>query len=412
MVALAFLIPLALVAQEIARDRALTEARQQSGAIIAALAVSADRDVLARAVAATTAGSAGRLSVHLPGGAPVGTARAGAADIDLAGQRRQPITAQVPGGLAYLQPTALEGGQVAVVEVYVPDGELHRGVMRAWWAMTAVAVLLVVGSVAVADRLGARIVAATHDLAAAARALGAGDLTARVRPSGPPELASAGGAFNAMADRVVSFVDAERELAADLSHRLRTPLTALRLDAETLPGGSAGERIRQAVDVLQAEVDEIIRSARRPGGRSGTERSDLVEVVADRLAFWSVLAEDHGREWAARQGARAVWLRVPRADLVAAVDAMLGNVFQHTPEGTPFRVSVTDNALVVDDAGPGIGDPEEALRRGLSGSGSTGLGLDIARRVAAAAGGSLRIDRSELGGARVTLQVSPDEPAQ
>lgn len=411
MVALAFLVPLALLAREMARDRAVSEARQQSAAVVAALAVTDDRAALARAVAAIPAGSSQRIAVYVPGESPVGTGRAGGDDVALAGLRRQALIATVPGGIAYLQPTALDGGRVAVVEVFVPHAELRRGVVPAWWAMSAVALILVVGSVAVADRLGARIVAATHDLARAARALGSGDLTARVRPTGPPDLAEAGGAFNAMADRIIALVDTEREVAADLSHRLRTPLTALRLDAETLPTGPASERIRAAVDILQAEVDDVIRNARRPiidrqSGRTG-ERVDLVEVVADRLAFWSVLAEDHGREWAVRDPGHPVWVRVTPDDLVAAVDAVLGNVFAHTPQGTPFEVAVISDGVVVEDAGPGIRDPATAVRRGRSGAGSTGLGLDIARRVAAEAGGAVAIDRSPLGGARVTLTLVP-----
>jgi len=82
---------------------------------------------------------------------------------------------------------------------------------------------------------------------------------------------------------------------------------------------------------------------------------------------------------------------------------LLGNVFAHTPEGTALRVTVSEHGLVVDDAGPGIRDPATAVRRGVSGAGSTGLGLDIARRVAGAAGGRLDIGASPLGGARVAL---------
>ena len=77
---------------------------------------------------------------------------------------------------------------------------------------------------------------------------------------------------------------------------------------------------------------------------------------------------------------------VPRSDLAAAADALIGNIFKHTPEGTGFAVTLhrgEEMVLVfVADAGPGIADPGAALRRGSSGAGSTGLGLDIARRVA------------------------------
>jgi signal transduction histidine kinase len=74
-------------------------------------------------------------------------------------------------------------------------------------------------------------------------------------------------------------------------------------------------------------------------------------------------------------------------------------------------------AVVVEDAGPGFADPEAALARGVSGADSTGIGLDIARQLADDTGGSLHIDRSELGGARVVLALgvvqdsAPAEPA-
>ena len=98
---------------------------------------------------------------------------------------------------------------------------------------------------------------------------------------------------------------------------------------------------------------------------------------------------------------------VPRSDLAAAADALIGNVFRHTAEGTGFAVTLHAGHDVVlaffADAGPGIGEPDTALRRGSSGAGSSGLGLDIARRVAESTGGALKIDRSALGGAQVQL---------
>src|SRR6202012_2676805 len=77
---------------------------------------------------------------------------------------------------------------------------------------------------------------------------------------------------------------------------------------------------------------------------------------------------------------------VPRSDLVAAADALIGNIFKHTAEGPEFAVTLHDGQGIVlilfADAGPGIADPDAALRRGSSGAGSTRLGLDIARPVA------------------------------
>jgi signal transduction histidine kinase len=204
--------------------------------------------------------------------------------------------------------------------------------------------------------------------------------------------------------RTLRALDAEREVAADLSHRLRTPLTALRLDADALPPGPVADRMREAVDALDAEIDAIILGARSPSTARATEQTDLVDVLADRLAFWAVLAEDHGRHWEVRGGVNPIYLKVPRADLIAAVDALLGNVFEHTPQGTPFRVTLSSAGLVVEDAGAGISDAAAALRRG---EGSTGLGLDIVARVARGTGGRVMIDRSDMGGARITMTLTP-----
>ncbi|WP_433203588.1 HAMP domain-containing protein [Dactylosporangium sp. CS-047395] len=415
MIALAFLVPLAYVTKQIAHDRALAEARYQADAMVAALA-SAPGDqsgALVRAVATVPAGQSGRLAVHLVGEPTVGTSHALPADVDRAVHQRRSLTVNAPGGVAYLQTVVLDGDRTAVVEVYVSDGELTEGVSAAWLALAGLAVVLVAGSTLVADRLGAQIVRATRKLAEGARAFGDGDLHARVEPEGPPELKDAARSFNRMAVQMVAFADAERELAADLSHRLRTPLTALRLDADAMPPGPIGERMRQAFDALDDEIEQIITQARRSAADRQPETTDLVEVVADRLAFWSVLAEDQNRPWRVTGGQEPVYVPVSEADLISAVDCLLGNVFQHTGEGTAFEVHVSARGLFVDDAGPGIADPQGALRRGTSGAGSTGLGLDIVRRVAESAGGHLIIERSRaLRGARIAIELDPLTPDQ
>ncbi|MFI5936290.1 sensor histidine kinase [Actinoplanes sp. NPDC051494] len=416
MVALAFLVPLIYATGKIAHDRALSDARQQAAAMVAALAVDPDPALLTSAIASTSAGSSGRLAIHLPSGDPVGTTHVEASAIGEADRYRRAMTAPVADGLAYLQPSVLSDGSSAVIEVFVPDEEMRRGVWPAWLALCALAAALVAGSTLMADRLGGRLVRATRDLAGSSRRLGGGDLAVRVEPSGPRELQDAAHAFNSMAADLRRLLDAERELAADLSHRLRTPLTALRLDAETMPAGPIGDRMRQACDMLDEELEAIIAGARLGVEARGNQQSDLVEVLADRLAFWSALAEDQLRPWEVVGGQTPVPMPLPRTELILAVDSLLGNVFAHTPEGVAFRVTVSPAGLLVDDAGPGIADPAAAVQRGVSGAGSTGLGLDIVRRVAEAAGGHLEISRGPLGGARIGMllrvpeMAPPEEP--
>lgn len=432
MVVVAFAVPLGLVIREMARDRAFSNAEREAAAVAPALSITTDRDQLERVVA--SAGSDSGMAVHIPASADkasggtsavdLGRQRAAAADIATVRQLGRASTSDVPGGSTLLQPVALSSGEIAVVEVFVPDAEVTNGLTTAWTVLAGVGLALIVGSVAVADRLGVRMVRPAQRLVEGAHELGEGKLGARVPEEGPTELRLAAVAFNSMADQVVQLLANERELAADLSHRLRTPLTVLRLNAASLGDGPAAEQTRTAVAQLEREVDTIIRTAREAkpqtvaaGPGAGC---DAAEVVRERMAFWSALAEDEGRKVRVAGVDRPVRIPVARADLAAALDALLGNVFRHTAEGTAFAVDVHNGEdaviVLVSDAGPGISDPEAAMARGRgSGSaGSTGLGLDIVRRLAESTGGDVRIGSSVLGGTevRIWIQLDGREPVR
>lgn len=403
MVALAFCVPLALVTLQVAEDRAMTEAREAAGAMVTVIAGAEDVAAVRRAVASDQMGAQERLAVHLPGEAAIGVSHVDVADLAEVAAAAETRTLELEDGASYLRAVLLPDDEVAVVEVYVPDELSSKGVAAAWLTLLGVAVFLVAVSVFLADRLGAKVVRVSRSLADASAAFGAGDLSVRVNPDGPDELVDAGEAFNMMADRVVGLVDAERELAADLSHRLRTPLTALRLDSEALADGPDAQRIRASVDALEAEIDSVIAGARRSVTDRSQQRCDVAQVLRERMAMWSVLAEDHGREYRQVGLDSTLWVNIPRDDVFSCVDALVGNVFAHTPQGVPFGVelNVAAGRLIVEDAGPGIADPKTALTRGESGAGSSGLGLDIAGRVAKAGGGRIHVGRSEFGGARI-----------
>ncbi|MYV41385.1 HAMP domain-containing protein [Streptomyces sp. SID1328] len=426
MVVVAFAVPLGLVVKEMARDRAFAGAEREAAAVAPALSITTDRDELERVVAA--AGADSGMSVHLPadgdrGALDLGRGRAAERDIEAVRRMGRASTTEVTGGSALLQPVALGSGAIAVVEVWVPEAAMSNGVGTAWAVLAAVGLALIAGSVAVADRLGVRMVRPARRLVEGAHELGEGQLGARVPEEGPTELRLAAVAFNSMADQVVQLLANERELAADLSHRLRTPLTVLRLNAASLGAGAAADQTRAAVAQLEGEVDTIIRTAREAKPQTAAvgpgTGCDVAEVVRGRMEFWSALAEDEGRKWRVAGAERPVRVPVARADLAAALDALLGNVFRHTAEGTAFAVDVhhAEDAVIVlvSDAGPGIPDPRAAMARGRGSgtAGSTGLGLDIVRRLAESTGGDVRIGSSVLGGTevRIWLQLDARKPA-
>ncbi|GAB3803701.1 HAMP domain-containing sensor histidine kinase [Micromonospora zhanjiangensis] len=359
-----------------------------------------------------------------------GPGRADPKDVALAAGDRAPQVVDVAGGVVRLEPVVL-GDRTAVVEVFVPDSALDAGATGTWVTLAVVAAGLVVASVVVVDRLAGRAVRSARTLVQAAMAVGDGDLGVRIEPGGPRELAEAGYAFNRMADRLVASRTDERELVADLSHRLRTPLTVLRLDADALDSddtsvGSFSEaeldrrrtirRIRQAIVTLEGEIDVLINTTRKTVAQEvAVGMCDASEVVRDRMVFWAALAGDQNRPHKVLGAQLRIPVPVPRAELAAALDAVLGNVFRYTPQGTAFEVAVSRRdgyvAIRIDDAGAGIANPDRALRRGASDRGSTGLGLDIARRVALQADGSVSIDRARLGGASVVMLLRDPEAA-
>ncbi|MYT71472.1 sensor histidine kinase [Streptomyces sp. cg28] len=420
MVVVAFAIPLGLVIKEMARDRAFSNAERTATAFVPTLSITTDRDQLARALASAQTGDGDRVSVYVPAGDGSPAIRLGEqrlAEDRLTGVQRATVH-DVPGGSVWLQPIAVSAVKTAVVEVYVPEDEVTNGVTTAWVVLAGVGIALIIGSVAVADRLGVRMVQPAQRLVGAAHDLGEGKLGARVPEDGPTELRLAAVAFNSMADQVVQLLANERELAADLSHRLRTPLTVLRLNAASLGAGPAADQTRVAVEQLEREVDTIIRTARDAKPQTAAAGPgagcDAAEVIRERMDFWSALAEDEGRKVRVAGVERPVRIPVARGELAAALDALLGNVFRHTPEGTAFAVDVHSGEdaviVLVSDAGPGIVDPAAAMARGSADGrvGSTGLGLDIVRRLAESTGGDVTIGSSVLGGTEVRIWVQLD----
>jgi signal transduction histidine kinase len=411
LVVIAFLVPLGLLVRRQAADRARLDAERTAQATAAPLvlpgALEGSPGVIEAVLGRLDEGIIVVMSDGTRYGEPTPTQ---GTLVDEALSEGAAISNVVDGGWELALPV-IGRGVSAVVDVFVTDEELTRGVTEAWLLLGLLGVLLIGVAVFVADRLGQRLVRPIVDLASAARRLGAGDLDARVEIGDPDEIREVGESFNWLAGRLEELLVAEREAAADLSHRLRTPLTSLRLQAERVSDEKERDELVGQVDRLEEAIDRLIVSTRseRRVGQAGCE---LSAVVSARAAFWSVLAEEQGRKMSLQIDGRPAQVNLSREAVEAMVDALIGNVFRHADPATAFSVSVGSDRgrpwLEVGDEGPGFSS-REVLGRGVSGAGSTGLGLDIVRRSAESVGGAIEMSDRPGGGAVVRVWMGAEE---
>ncbi len=401
-VVVCFVIPLCLLVRTLAEDRAMAAADQEAHNAAILVAGLPDDSRLARLVTSLDARGDPQTSVLTADGTWLGSIPAPAIDSEVlrARDNGEAFTVIDSAGGRVLLPVVLESG-TAVVRSSVTPAELRHGVATAWLSIIGLGVVLLLMALLVASWLGRRVSEPLRDVADVAHRLREGDLSVRAQPTGTEETQELARALNGLADRTGELLLAERAAVADLSHRLRTPVTALRLDAEAVAEPDLAVRLQEHIGSLQRTIDAIVKEARRPVQSEMSPVCDGTAVVADRLAFWSPLADDQGRSLSKELPQFRLSIPLSSADLADLVDVLVDNVFAHTPEGTDFRVTLkissTCSKLIVRDEGPG--PSTERTRR----AGSTGLGLDIARRMASGTGGSLRVNSPNSGGTEVEV---------
>ncbi|SDR84196.1 Signal transduction histidine kinase [Nocardioides scoriae] len=416
MVLLAMLVPMAVLVRSYALEDRLSRAALEvqatesvvSGQDTGAVAVYLDR-------INTSTGT--RTSVLYPGGPAVGPDDEEDARVQEARETGRARVDDVDDGTQILVPVSRGGSsslpsQTPVIRVVVLQPGIPGEVLRAWLILALLGLVLLGGALLLADRLGRTFVVPLRALARHTQQLGSSPRhTEPITPTGPVEVQELGSAVNRLVGRIELLLARERESVSDLSHRLRTPVTALRLRIETLADADERRRLGADLDELQAMVDQVVREARRSEREGVDPRTDAVTTLAERIRFWVPLAEDQGRSMEVVVAPAEAPVRASAEDLAALVDVLLDNVFSHTPEGAAVRVSVGPGAgggavVEVEDAGPGLPEGLEVVRRGTSGAGSSGLGLAIAERTAAESGGRLVLGRSPLGGASVRVELA------
>lgn len=415
MVALAFIVPLALLVRIQAADSALATAEREAENVARSMALRAPAELDETDLAGLVSrlGPAYEVSIVYADDRTLG------AEVDSGEELSAALLGSasrgaVPGGGAVYLPVIDATGKTSVVRVFVSQSAMSEGVARSWLILGILGSVLIAIAVVVADRLGRTVVRPVTELSRSAKDLGSGDVGARVDPDGPREIHELGVQFNRLAGQIDHLLIAERESAADLSHRLRTPMTALRLDVESLQESEAKERLLDDLSGLERTVDFVIDQARRGAIENlPSQRVDIAAVSDERVAFWLPLAEDQGRKLSRRRSSGSAFVAMTHDEAEVLLDALIANVFAHTDEGVSFEVTVVvreDDVLIsVEDNGPGFVD-DGVLERGRSES-SSGLGLDIARRSSQAAGGDLRVGSSRrLGGAMVAIRLPLTSP--
>ena len=289
-------------------------------------------------------------------------------------------------------------GETAIVEHPRRDVEDEIGTMLLMLAV--VALLAVQAAVALAVWQAKRLARPLYDLAETAERLGSGDPRPRDRRYGAPELDRIAEVLDTSAERIARMITAERRLAADASHQLRTPLTALsmRLEEIIVTEDPATVKEEAAIALVQVErltdvVQRLLTNQRDP--RSGSAVTfDLDEVVKQQAEEWQPALRGAGRrlDVVGLHGLTAVGTPGAVAQVLAA---LIENSLMYGDGTVVIGIRTTGTSVVVEVKDEGQGVPPElgarVFERTVSGRNSTGIGLAVARDLAEADGGRLEL---------------------
>jgi two-component system sensor histidine kinase MprB len=258
------------------------------------------------------------------------------------------------------------------------------------------------------------------------------DLSGRIQPSGEDELARLASSFNAMLDaleRSMSALDAsvhaQRQLVADASHELRTPVTSLRTNIEILQQSNQDmdpQEHRQLLSDVVEQIEEftllindLIELAR------GEEPSaDAEELRLDLLAT-EVLerARRHSPNTPFEAQLQPAYVTGVPSRLERAIGNLIDNAVKYSPAGEPVEVHLEDGVLTVRDHGPGIAAQDlphifDRFYRGADARGrpGSGLGLAIVRQVAVQQGGSVEAEPAPGGGTLMRFLIPGTEAVE
>jgi signal transduction histidine kinase len=326
--------------------------------------------------------------------------RPGHAAVIVDGARRTQLGRMPAGAVLSARSGATQGVRVTV---FAPATEVTRRRRNVWLLIAGLAIAGTAAAAGLATLQARRFTRPLNRLVATSDRLGAGDFSARAGVQELPEFNRVAIALDAAAAQIAQLVARQREFSDNVSHQLKTPLTALRLrldELATLEDPTAAddelEAIQRVADRLEQTVNDLLALA-RAGGIGEPRDVDLAELVRRHAADWRPLYAHSGRRFETRVD-QALPARVSPGGVAQALDVLLENARAHG--GGTIRLTGTAvdgrSVIAVEDEGPGVpaGMERQVFERNVSTAGSTGLGLPLARALVEADGGRLILARA------------------
>jgi signal transduction histidine kinase len=307
-----------------------------------------------------------------------------------------PITGAADRGTAI-------GTKDEMVTVIASASSTNSELASVWIGVTALAIVSLTAAVELARRQAKRLGGPLEDLAIGAERLGAGDPRPRNHRYGVPELDKVAEVLDRSAERIGRLLGAERALAADASHQLRSPLTALSIRLEEIVATSTEPAVREEATaaLVQAErLAAVVDSLLAEHSRSARSESGIVvavdAVVAQQVVEWDPAFRRAGRRLV-RDGSTGLMAMSTPGGLAQVVATLLDNALVHGAGTVTVHTRETSGHVVLEvrDEGSGVADDlvPHIFERSFSGAHRTGLGLALARDLVAADGGRLELSQ-------------------